>query len=231
VLTPDGEDLLRELEPHLRAIHQAVATPSGTTPAIRVAAAESLLTSWLAPALAEAATESGATLELHAHRGPLVLERVRSGRADIAICVSEGEDGLDHHPLAKEPLVLLGRAGAAPPDPAVAPPELWTIEARSQTGEWLTRRLRRLRSPLVPTHRIESFGAAVQLARAGFGVALVPEGIARALGVPAEALTPVPGLARPVAAACAPTTAGRPAVKAFLAALTRRCGLSRRSGS
>ena len=180
-------------------------------------------------------------LELHAHRGPLVLERVRSGRADVGVCVSDGEDDLAHTPLVLEPMVLLGASAAAGEGgepPADAAP-LWTIEPRSLTGEWLERRLGRLGARMRPTHRIESFGAAVQLARAGFGRARVPVGIARAMGVPPGECQPVPGLARPIAALHSPASGGRPELVRSLSALAAACpaaalgaaGPTRRSGS
>jgi DNA-binding transcriptional LysR family regulator len=219
VLTPAGEELLREVEPHTRAVRDRVAGLAARPLPLRLAVAESLLASWLPEALASAAREASVALEMHAHRGPLVLERVRGGRADVAVCVSQGEDGLHATELAPEPMVLLGAAGTSPPDAASGPAPLWTIERRSLTGEWLERRLLRYAAPLVPSHRIESFAAAVQLARAGFGTALVPVGLARAMGVPPAELRELPGLSRPIAALCTSAAAARPEVHRFLAAL------------
>jgi DNA-binding transcriptional LysR family regulator len=59
----------------------------------------------------------------------------------------------------------------------------------------------------------------VQLARAGFASALVPRGVARELGVPADRLVPLPGLTRPIAAVARRSTLEAPAVRSLLALL------------
>jgi DNA-binding transcriptional LysR family regulator len=70
-----------------------------------------------------------------------------------------------------------------------------------------------------PVARIESFSSAVQLARAGFGHALVPRGVAVAMGVPEDVLLEVPGLERPIGVCARVTTWERPAVRRFVDAL------------
>lgn len=219
VLTEAGTRLLSDLEPHLRAIRARVGDTKPSTPVVRVAASESLLASWLPAALAAARNTAGVTLELHAHRGPLVLERVRGGHADLGIVVSRGEVDFDYLPLVEEAMWLV-QSGSCPLSmPQTEPLDVWTIEARSLTGTWLDHALSRHPWQLRPKGRIESFSSAVQLARAGFGPALVPAGIARALGVRAEDALAVPGLQRPLAAVYAATAGRRPAVAALLAAL------------
>ncbi len=219
VLTPAGASVLADLEPHLRAIRSRVRTlaPGGGT--LRVAATESLLAAWLPAALAEARVAAGVELELHAHRGPLVVERVLGGHADVGICVPGEEGTLASEPLGDEPMVLVPSGTEPLVVPPTAPLDVWTIEARSLTGAWLDRRLARHPWPIRPTRRIESFSAAVQLARAGFGPALVPEGLARAMGVPATAAVVVPGLRRPLVAVYETSAGDRPAVRRFVDAL------------
>lgn len=219
VLTEAGARLLGDLEPHLNAIRTRLgaATPANAT--IRIAASESLLASWLPEALAAARAPTAATLELHAHRGPLVLERVRGGHADLGVVVSRGEVDLDYLPLVEEPMWLVQNGTCPLAIPINEPLAVWTIEARSLTGAWLEGALSRHPWPLRPVGRIESFSSAVQLARAGFGPALVPAGIARAMGVRPDESLAVPGLKRPLAAVFTPTTQRRPAVSSFLTAL------------
>lgn len=219
VLTEAGVRLLGDLEPHLRAIRARVEDARPCTPTVRLAASESLLASWLPGALAAARTSADVRLELHAHRGPLVLERVRGGHADVGVVVSRGEVDLDYLPLADEAMWLV-QSGTSPLSiPVHEALDVWTIEAKSLTGAWLDHALSRHPWPLRPIGRIESFTSAVQLARAGFGPALVPAGIARAMGVPVDRALVVPGLERPLAAVFTATTGRRPAVVAFLAAL------------
>jgi DNA-binding transcriptional LysR family regulator len=105
---------------------------------------------------------------------------------------------LVQQPLVEEPLVLvharLGRR-AAPELPLV------TIEASSATWRAIEPSLRARRpgwlaGPIVP---VESFGAVVQMARAGFGNGLVPLGLARDLGLTRAGYTVVPGVTRRIA--------------------------------
>jgi DNA-binding transcriptional LysR family regulator len=68
---------------------------------------------------------------------------------------------------------------------------------------------------------LESFAGVVQLARHGFGHALVPWGIARALGVAAARLVPLPapGLRRPVSLVARPSTLVQEEVSSLLEAI------------
>ena len=63
----------------------------------------------------------------------------------------------------------------------------------------------------------------VQLARAGLAHALAPESMARALGVPEEAIVrlPAPGLSRPVSLVGRRATLARPLAAAFARELER----------
>lgn len=219
VLTEAGSRLLNDLEPHLGAIRARLVNAASSTSRVRLAASESLLASWLPGALAAARTAANVNLELHAHRGPLVLERVRSGHADVGVVVSRGEVDLDYLSLVDEPMWLVSSGRCPPLIPDSAPLDVWTIEAASLTGAWLDHALSRHPWPLRPVGRIESFSSAVQLARAGFGPALVPAGIARAMGVPAGEALAVPGLLRPLAAVFTATAGRRPPVAALLSAL------------
>lgn len=223
-LTPAATALLDDVLPHLLEIEARLGAVEAARAPIRLAATESFVASWLPRLLRDAMTALGVEVELHAHRGPLALERLRTGEVDLAVVVSAGEDGLRGIALAPEPMVVVGSGFAPPPE---GPLEVWTIEAGSLTGAWLARRLPRLRDPPVSVvGRIESFVSAVQLARAGFGNALVPVGIADALGAPPTACRELP-LQRPVSALARPGGWERPAVRRLAEAL--RAGRSRSS--
>lgn len=229
-LTPAGVKLLEEALPLLRALEERLAAlDASERPVVRVAATESLVASWL-PAVLRAALEALAaagapvSLELHAHRGPRALARLRDGDVDLAVVVSSGEDGLRVEPLCAEPLVVVPSALAplAPRPGDVVP--VWTIDPSSLTGAWLARRLARARGAwrVEVTHRIESFSSAIQLALAGFGHALVPLGIARSHGVPEASRLPLPGgIARPVVLCARPSAWERPGVRRFAEAVVR----------
>jgi hypothetical protein len=107
--------------------------------------------------------------------------------------------------------------------PRQDPLPIWAIEQRSLTWEAIAARLSRVRRTtgfsLQVAGRLETFTSLVQVARAGFGHALVPIGVARDLGVPADRLVRLGDLSRPVAAVARRTTFERPAVQALLSEL------------
>ena len=99
-----------------------------------------------------------------------------------------------------------------------------SIERRSATFAALAPQLAALRAgglQLEVTSELESFASVVQLGRAGFGPALVPWPLARALGVPREQVRalPAPGLRRPVSLVGRKSALSRAAVVSFRTAL------------
>ncbi len=223
-LTPLGERVLAESAPHLLALAEILRPPDQAA-LLRLGAPESLLGSWL-PALLRDAGAAHPTLsppirlELHVHRGPWLVERVRSGTLDLAICVDAvPAGGLTVLPLWREPMTLVGLP-ALDALPATLPP-VWTIEAASLTGQWLAQWMERHAAQ--PEHaalvrairagrRLESFGPLVQLARAGFAPALVPVGMAAAMHA---AHLPVAGLARPLCLIARSGVLARPGMEAW----------------
>ena len=236
-LTPAGEALVRDAAPLLASLRDVVASArtarAKETPRLRIAASDSLLSSWLPGVLASAsARRPEVALELHAHRGPMLVERVRSGDVDLAVCVDAVGAGDVHvTPMGEEPMVLVPRrARPLKASEREGRVEAWTVEERSLTWAALSVRLReRSRGgatggrkwglDLRVTGRVESFAALVQLARAGHCHALVPRGIALALGVPPAALVPLPGLERPLALITRPRALERESLRAFVDAL------------
>lgn len=214
-LTTAGLRLLDDVGPLLRELKARVAAAAGDARVrVRLGASESLLSSWL-PAALRAASPPDVDVEIHAHRGRWVIERLRAGELDLAIVVGSGEEGLEARALGTEPMVLVP-SGLAPFTPAAGERvTVWTIEAGSLTGAWLARRLPRRELPwsLELGERIESFSAAVQLARAGFGHALVPVGVARAAGV--EVFLPIPGIERPIVLMARPSAWERAGLRRF----------------
>ena len=223
-LTPDAERLLSEARPLLRNLRE-VLQPRSTRPEqrLRVAATDSLLASWLPGTLRSALDRlPELQLELHAHRGPMLLERVRSGDYAIGLCpAGAGDAELVARELAREAMVIVpARLAPLTPGPVVP---VWAIEQRSLTWEAIARRLPRVRRKagfaIDVVGRLESFTALVQVARAGFANTLVPLGVASDLGIARDRLLPVPGLSRPIAAVGRRSTFERTAVRALLGAL------------
>lgn len=223
-LTPEAQRLLSEARPLLTSLRDVLqARGARQEPVLRVAATDSLLASWLPGALRSALDQLPALqLELHAHRGPLLLERVRSGDYALGLCPAGAGDGeLVQRELLREPMVIVpSRLLPLAPTPVV---RVWAIEKRSLTWEAIESRLTKLRKSagftLEVEARLESFAALVQTARAGFAHALVPRGIALELGVPADRLVALPGLNRPIAAVARRSTFERSAVRSLLSVL------------
>lgn len=225
-LTPLGERLLRESAPHLLALAEILRPPAQEV-SLRLGAPESLLGSWLPALLRDTGAEHPTLsppirLELHVHRGPWLVERVRSGALDLAICVDAVPAGsLTVSPLWREPMALVGLPDDLPGGLSGDLPPVWTIEAASLTGQWLAQWMDRhadrpehaaLVRAIRAGRRLESFGPLVQLARAGFAPALVPVGMAEAMQA---AHLPVAGLARPICLIARSGVLARPGVEAW----------------
>ena len=224
-LTPDAERLLDEARPLLASLREVLRVRSPEREqALRVAATDSLLASWLPATLQSARARLPALkLELHAHRGPMLLARVRSGDYALGLCPAmAGDKDLRVRELVQEPMVIVP-ANLAPLERVSTVP-VWAIETQSLTWEAIASRVARARRlvgfGIEVQARLESFTALVQVARAGFANALVPIGVARELGVPLERLVRLPGISRPIAAVARKSTFELPAVRALLAELT-----------
>lgn len=216
-LTADGERVLREAAPLLARLREVLTARSPGRPVLRLAVAESLLASSLPARLAEVRELMAIEVEIHAHRGPVLVERVRSGGASLGIGADAGTFGdLDAVPLGEEPMVIVpGPFRVTPGEPL----GVWCIEPASLTWQAISRRFRRLSWPLDVVGRLESFAALVQVARAGFAPALVPIGVAEAMGA---AWVPVPGLSRPLVVVGRPTTLRQPSTVTFVEVLRGR---------
>jgi DNA-binding transcriptional LysR family regulator len=125
---------------------------------------------------------------------------------------------VDHH-LIDEPLVLL-RGGGQARGRGDLP--LVTIEPRSATWRAIEPLLRRHHPALLARRLqpVESFSAAVQLVRAGFGDGLVPLGLVRELGLSRARWRPVRGVVRAVALLTRKTVHHLPSFAALREALS-----------
>lgn len=233
-LTPEGARLAAQAGPLLAELRAALQGGEGAGPArVRVGVSESVLSSWGARLLAAARRAApGLELELHAHRSPVVLERVRAGEYAVGLCATSpaAVPDLAARVLIREPVVLVPAGGRRLP--RARPLPVLAIEAHAATWDSLAGRLDEL--GLEVAARVESFACAVQMARAGLGHALVPLGIARALGVPGRQLVRLgrPRLVRPVCLVARATTLARPGLGALAARLEDEAqGVQRRLGS
>lgn len=223
-LTAEGERLVQRAGPLLDELRAALHEPAGAgLGRLAIGVSESVLGSWGAGLLARVRAGSpGLELELHAHRSPVVLERVRAGEYSLGLCAGLGDPGEDlaGPRVLDEPMVLVPSGlGPRPRRVRGRPLPILTIEASSATWRALEGRARAL--GLAPAATLESFFAVAQAAVQGFGHGLVPLGVARALGIPAAALGSPGrgGMTRPVRLVARRRTLARPGVRAFQARL------------
>lgn len=186
----------RPLVAELRGLTQPHSA-SPATVSFSLALADSIASSW-GPAVIRRALRAlpDTRIDLHAHRSILVIESVRLGRYDIGMCTeSSTAKDLLQHPLFEEPLVLLhDKLG---PKLARRVP-LVSIENTSATWRAIAPQLREKHPDLLaaPPISVESFGAVVQMVRAGFGNGLVPLGLVRDLRLDPSAYRRLPNITR-----------------------------------
>jgi DNA-binding transcriptional LysR family regulator len=234
-LTSDAERLLEEARPLLARLREVLETQAAPRPKpLLVAATDSLLASWLPASLRHALDHLPALgVELHAHRGPMLLERVRSGDYALGLCPAlPGDKDLVVRELAREPMVIV--PSRLEPIAPAAQVEVWAIESQSLTWEAIAARLPRVKRStgfaIQVVSRLESFTALVQVARAGFANSLVPLGVARELGVPSQRLLHLGDLSRPIAAVGRRNAFKQEAVCSLLAELTKSFAQAQSAG-
>jgi DNA-binding transcriptional LysR family regulator len=212
-LTPRAVDLVERARPliaELRGLSRA--TRPDARDVCSVALADSIASSW-GPAVVRRALREAreVDVDLHAHRSVLVVESVRLGRYDAGMCTElPSAKDLVARALVDEPMVLVSSALAPRLDRALP---LITIEPTSATWRAIHPQLRQRHERLLaaPPVFVESFGAVVQMTRAGFGNGLVPLGLAREVRLPLRSLRPLPGVARRVSLLCRKSTSLQPA--------------------
>lgn len=210
-ITARGVDFLERARP-LVAELRGLKTPSAAegNAEFTFALADSIAASWGPAVLRRAlARLPGLGVDLHSHRSVLVVESVRLGRYHIGLCTDADAADLVHHRVVDEPMVLVRASGA---QRASRPAPLIAIE--SSAASW------KAIEPLLRAHHrnllgrtliaVESFGAALQMVRAGFGDGLIPLGLALESRIEARCYRRLAGVARPVALLARKTVNGLP---------------------
>lgn len=216
-LTAPGRDFVERARPlmaELRALTKPVEGPSVTR--LSLALADSLASSWGPEVVSRAlAALPGLRVDLHAHRSVLVVESVRLGRYHVGLCTAPpGAGDLIQHELVAEPLVLV-HAGLGPRADRRRP--LITIEPTSATWRAVGALLRQHHPALIEGRLspVESFGAALQMVKAGFGDGVVPLGLVTENRLPRRAFRALPGVERRIALLTRKTIAEMPAFHAL----------------
>ncbi len=159
----------------------------------------------------------------HAQRSPVVLDRIRSGEYMLGICTGspDADTDLQSEVIRRENMVILP-SGLQPIDYRVGD-ELDVITIESRSGAWrsIEEDMRRLN--LKRRVSLESFFSVAQMALAGFGHGLVPEGVARTLGVDESRWISLheAGLHRPVRFVARKSMFSQPLVQDFYAAVSQ----------
>lgn len=225
-ITPEGVMLLERARPLLAQLRGLAATvsPAGAH-TLSIVLSDSIAASWGPGVLRRAlAATAGLKLEVHVHRSVLALEYVRLGRYQAAIStdIATVRD-LVRDVLVEEPMTLV-RCTAARRSAQALP--VITIDAGSATWKAIEPALRKAQPALYHRERVgvESFNAAIQMARAGFGDALVPAGLARDMQLTRGSCTPVPGVSRTISVFTRKSTYRLPGFDVLRAALARETG-------
>ena len=173
------------MRPLLGELREALASGRDERPepfTMSLGVSESILSSWGPGLLREAmAAIPCLDLAIHAHRSPVVVDRVRSGEYMLGLCAGIAETAPDLSVLtvAREPMVLipsgLRRIRIRRGTPVI------TIEESAATWSSIHRGLRSTGIDIEAT--VESFTAIARMAIAGLGHGLVPRGVAVALGL------------------------------------------------
>jgi DNA-binding transcriptional LysR family regulator len=245
-LTSRGALLLERAAPLVAELRSlGAALPDAGPMVLSLALSDSIASSW-GPAVVRKAMQdvSGLQLELHAHRSVLVVEAVRLGRYQLGLCAeTTGARDLVRDLIVEEPMVVVSsaadratrnsravqgrravqgsRATRDSRDTARRP--LITIEPGSATWRAVEPSLRRQAPQLLrrPRVTVESFAAALQMVRAGFGDGLVPLGVAREAGMETRSWHVVPEVSRRITLHSRKTVSLLPAVAALRESLAR----------
>lgn len=209
VIEPDGRrvrltaralDLLERARPIVADL-RSLTTSVRSAPSVELSLglSDSIAASWGPRVVARAVKAlAGVTLTLHAHRSVLLVESVRLGRyhAGLATEVPAAKD-LILIPVVAEPIVVV-TVGVRRVRRKSVP--LITIEPDSATWRAIGPQIERRHPGLLSsgTIPVESFGAALQMARAGFGDALVPLGVAKEAGIARGSFRALAGVERAV---------------------------------
>lgn len=147
---------------------------------------DSIAASWGPELIRKALTKlKNIKLEIHVHRSALVLEKVKMGRYQIGLCVpSESHRDLTSFLIAEEALAVVASRLRKQQDPQKP---LLTIEKASSTWDFIEPHLKKILGPSQEIVHVESFAAALQMCKEGFGNALVPLGLATKLGIHSQA--------------------------------------------
>jgi len=228
VLTYHGTRLVEKVTPLLSELRSVFLEDNALRKGkIIMGVSEAILASWGPRLFAKVQREMPEVeYTFHAQRSPIVLDRIRSGEYMVGICTGspDADTDLQSEVIRLEPMVILP-SGLQPLDYRIGD-ELDVITIESRSGAWrsIEDDMRRLK--LVRRVSLESFFSVAQMALAGFGHGLVPEGVAKTLGVKAGQRIALneSGLNRPVRFVARKSMFSQPLVQNFYRAVSQLAG-------
>ncbi len=228
VLTYHGTRLVEKVTPLISELRSVFLEDNALRKGkIIMGVSEAILASWGPRLFAKVQREMPEVeYTFHAQRSPIVLDRIRSGEYMVGICTGspDADTDLQSEVIRLEPMVILP-SGLQPLDYRTGD-ELDVITIESRSGAWrsIEDDMRRLK--LVRRVSLESFFSVAQMALAGFGHGLVPEGVAKTLGVKPRQLIPLneSGLNRPVRFVARKSMFSQPLVQNFYRAVSQLAG-------
>jgi DNA-binding transcriptional LysR family regulator len=197
-LTPEAVTLLERARPIVADLRSLATPTTGGTPTFfSLGLADSIASSW-GPGVVSRVLQRlpDVTAALHAHRSVLVIESVRLGRYHLGLSTDYPvAKDLIHYAVIEEPMVLVN-AGFSSKTRRDAP--LISIEPNSATWRSIEPQLAARHPQLLARAQVpvESFGATLQMVKAGFGEGLMPLGLVREMNVPRRAWRELGGVVR-----------------------------------
>jgi DNA-binding transcriptional LysR family regulator len=224
VLTHHGTRLVEKVTPLISELRSVFLEDNALRRGkIIMGVSEAILASWGPRLFARVhALMPEVEFTFHAQRSPVVLDRIRSGEYMLGICTGtpDADTDLQSEVIRREAMVILP-SGLEPITYRPGEPlSVITIESRSGAWRSIEEDMRRL-----SLHRrvsLESFFSVAQMALAGFGHGLVPEGVARTLGVREKDWVSLrgAGLHRPVRFVARKSMFSQPLVQNFYQAVS-----------
>ena len=226
VLTTHGRQLVDRVEPLIQEVRSVFLEDNALRKGrIIVGVSEAILASWGSRLFAEVQNDlPDVQFEFHAHRSPILLDRIRSGELMVAVCTgsAHAESDLLSDLVGLEPMLIIPSGLEELKYSVGEPLDVMTIESRSGAWSSIENDMKRLQ--LRRATSLESFFAVAQMSIAGFGHGLVPEGVAHALSLkshPNLIHLGDAGLNRPVRFVARKSMFSRPLIRSFYESILR----------
>jgi len=187
-LTPAAFELLDKALPLLSELKETVQGEEGLhTLRISIGFSESILSSWGAHLISKLSRKFPENIfEPHAHRTPVIVDKVVSGDYNIAIVGGEPKNfpGLYFERIGEEEMVVVGETG-----------DLFCAEVTS--GTWASIANETAKQGLRIDERSEFLSPIAKMAKHGFCRGLVPSAVAKNAGFSKREMT-YSGIKRPI---------------------------------